>query len=128
MNSWYATLNRPALTPPDWIFGPVWTVLYVMIGISVFLYYRSPAKSHVWLTTGVLVLHLISNFIWTLLFFRLYSPLAALADILFLDASLGFLIIAFWMVSRPAAILLIPYLLWVSFATYLNLGFYWLNK
>ncbi|MEI6810116.1 MAG: TspO/MBR family protein [bacterium] len=127
MNPWYATLNRPALTPPDWIFGPVWTVLYVMIALSVFLYYRTPVRSYVWLTTGVLVLHLISNFIWTPLFFRLHSPTAALADILFLDMTLVILIFSFWMTSRPAAILLLPYLAWVSFATYLNYGFYKLN-
>lgn len=127
MNPWYATLNRPALTPPDWIFGPVWTVLYVMIGLSVVFYYRTPVRSYMWLTTGVLVLHLISNFIWTLLFFRLHSPAAALADILVLDISLVILILSFWTANKPAAILLLPYLAWVSFATYLNYGFYKLN-
>lgn len=127
MNPWYQTLNRPALTPPDWIFGPVWTILYLMIGLSIYLYYRSPEKPYIVPTTIMLVLHLVSNFFWTYLFFGRQSPAAALADIIFLDISLVMLILSFWMASRTAALLLVPYLAWVSFATYLNHGFYRLN-
>lgn len=127
MNVWYSTLSRPPLTPPDWIFAPVWSVLYVTITVSIVLYYRSPAKSQVWLTTGILVFHLIANFIWTALFFRLQSPALALADILFMDISLVVIIISFWSSSRAAAVLLIPYLIWILFATYLNFGFFILN-
>lgn len=127
MNTWYEQLNRPALTPPGWVFGPVWTVLYAMIAISILLYYRSPGKQYVVVTTVVLVVHLISNFIWTWLFFRLQSPLLALVDIVVLDCTLLALIALFWQTNRIAAGLLVPYLLWVLFATYLNWGFYRLN-
>lgn len=127
MNAWYSSLQRPALTPRDWIFAPVWSLLYATIAIAIILYYRAAVKSHVGLTTAILVLHLAANFIWTYLFFKLHSPAAALADIIFLDLSLMSLILIFWQASRPAAIILFPYLAWVLFATYLNYGFYKLN-
>lgn len=127
MNEWYSTLMRPPLTPPNWIFGPVWTVLYVTIAASIFLYYKVRPGSHVAVTSAVLVIHLISNFIWSYLFFTLRSPAMALVDILVLDTTLILLIIWFWKESAPAGAILIPYMAWVLFATYLNFGFYRLN-
>lgn len=127
MNSWYSTLNRPPLTPPNWIFSPVWTVLYATIAVSVFSYYRSPSKPHVVLTTVLLSVHLLANFVWTYLFFGLRSPGVALADIIVLDVSLLLLIPLFWAAKPLSGAMLIPYLLWVLFATYLNYGFYRLN-
>lgn len=127
MNPWYSTLNKPPLTPPTWVFSPVWAVLYVTIAISVFTYYRTSSKRHVVLTTTVLSIHLSANFIWTYLFFGLESPGAALADIIVLDVSLFFLIRLFWKARPFSGAILIPYMLWVSFATYLNYGFYRLN-
>ena len=118
---------RPPLTPPNWIFGPVWTVLYVTIAASIFLYYKVRPGSHVAVTSAVLVIHLISNFIWSYLFFTLRSPAMALVDILVLDTTLILLIIWFWKESAPAGAILIPYMAWVLFATYLNFGFYRLN-
>jgi len=128
MNAWYAELNRPYLTPPNWLFGPAWTILYIMIAVSIIFYYKAPGKEHVLLTTAILVVHLIANFSWTPLFFGLQNPLLALIDILILDMTLLVLIYLFWQASTVASLLLIPYLLWVSFATYLNAGFYWLNR
>jgi len=128
MNAWYAELNRPFLTPPNWLFGPAWTILYIMIAVSIIFYYKASGKEHVLLTTGILVVHLIVNFSWTPLFFGLQNPLLALIDILVLDVTLLVLIYLFWQASTVASLLLIPYLLWVSFATYLNAGFYWLNR
>lgn len=127
MNAWYADLNRPPLTPPDWLFGPVWTALYIMILISIILYYCATDKPHVLRTSIVLVFHLILNFSWTGLFFGLRSPSLALIDIVLLDISLILLLRWFRQSSVLAAYLLIPYLIWVLFATYLNIGFYWLN-
>ncbi|MDD4870105.1 MAG: tryptophan-rich sensory protein [Kiritimatiellae bacterium] len=127
MNEWYSTLNRPTFTPPNWIFAPVWTVLYITIVISIFLYYRSSPKSHVVWTSAVLAVHLVTNFIWTYLFFELQSPAMALMDIVILDVSLAVLICWFWKSSVLAGALLLPYLAWVLFATYLNYGFYRLN-
>lgn len=128
MNTWYAELNRPYLTPPNWVFGPAWTILYIMIAIAIIVYYSTSGKEQVLLTTGILVVHLIVNFSWTPLFFGLQNPLLALLDILVLDVTLIVLIVLFWKASTPAGVLLIPYLCWVSFATYLNAGFYWLNR
>lgn len=127
MNNWYASLNRPPLTPPSWIFSPVWTILYVMIAVAIFLYYRTPAKSHGRLTTSVLIVHLAANFSWTWLFFGQQAPGLAFIDIVILDFTLVLLICAFWKTRQLAGALLLPYLGWVLFATYLNAGFYWLN-
>ncbi|MDP8236801.1 MAG: TspO/MBR family protein [Candidatus Erginobacter occultus] len=127
MNTWYADLNKPPLTPPNWVFSPVWIVLYVMIAVAIFLYYRSPDKRQVALTSALLALHLAANFAWTYLFFGLRSPALALADIVVLDVTLVLLIVRFWRASPPAGALLIPYLLWVLFATYLNIGIFSLN-
>ena len=128
MNTWYAELTRPPLTPPNWLFGPAWTILYILIAISIILYYKSPGKEQVLLTSGILIVHLIVNFSWTPLFFGMQNPLLALLDILVLDITLVLLIYLFWQASTIAAMLLIPYLCWVSFATYLNAGFWWLNR
>ena len=100
MNSWYSTLNKPALTPPDWVFAPVWTVLYATIAASIFIYYRSPEKRHVPLTTVVLAIHLTGNLVWTYLFFGLRSPGAALGDIIVLLGSLILIIEWFSKVNR----------------------------
>ncbi len=127
MNTWYETLNRPPLTPPNWIFSPVWTILYATIAISIYLYYRSPNKPGIGLTTAIIGFHLITNFSWTFLFFGLRSPGWALFDIVALDISLLVLIRRFRRARPLAGGLLIPYLLWVLFATYLNYGFYRLN-
>ena len=127
MNAWYSTLNRPPLTPPNWIFSPVWTVLYVTIAVAIVAYYRSPSKTHVGWTSALLIAHLATNFAWTWLFFSLRSPGMALVDILALDISLILLICLFWRASTFAGALLLPYLAWVLFATYLNFGFYRLN-
>ena len=127
MNTWYSTLNRPALTPPDWVFSPVWTVLYLMIAVSIVAYYRTPEKKHATLTTTVLAIHLAANFAWTYLFFGLKSPGVALIDIMVLDVSLLVLIPWFWQARPLAGALMLPYAGWIGFATYLNYGFYRLN-
>lgn len=135
MNTWYTQLNRPPLTPPDAIFGPVWTVLYAMIILSWTLFVittlqerrrgNTPLPYRIY---AVMAGHAVCNLAWTPLFFGLRSPGLALIDILLLDASLIVLIAGFWPRNRPAALLLLPYLIWVLFATYLNLGFWWLNR
>lgn len=124
---WYAALVRPPLTPPNWIFGPVWTVLYILIALSIFLYLRTPEKPGWRVTVPVLLVHLGTNFAWTGLFFGLQSPGLALIDLLVLDCTLVVLLQRFHRVRPLAAKLLLPYLAWVGFATYLNAGFLWLN-
>ena len=128
MNSWYDTLQRPKLTPPDWVFGPVWTVLYVMIAVSIFLFIRKYKSENGYGIYALIVLHLIFNFSWTGIFFGLKAPGLALIDILLLDISLVFMIRYFWQADVVSSILLWPYLIWVLFATYLNASFYILNR
>lgn len=128
MNDWYESLQRPALTPPNWIFGPVWTVLYVMIAVSIFLFVKNHKTESGYGIYVLIALHLISNFSWTSLFFGLKAPGLALADILFLGMSLILIIYYFWQTNRTASVLLWPYLTWVLFATYLNISFYLLNR
>jgi len=99
-----------------------------MIASSLYFYLRTKPKQHPETTVIVLVIHLVSNFIWTALFFSLQSPLLALLDIFVLDLSLAALIFLFQKTNRVAAALLLPYGLWVGFATYLNFGFYLLNR
>ncbi len=128
MNAWYEGMKKPPLTPPNWLFGPVWTMIYLMIASSLYLYLRTKSKHHPETTVTLLVIHLISNFIWTALFFSLQSPLLALFDIFVLDLSLAAIIFLFRKTNKIAAALLLPYGLWVGFATYLNMGFFLLNR
>ena len=126
--NWYATLNKLWFTPPNYVFGPVWTVLYIMMGIALYLvvsqgWEKKPVK------TGMLLfaLQLVANLVWSILFFGLHSPIAGLADIILLLALIIATIVAFYKVSKPAALLLVPYLAWVCIATCLNVGVVLLN-
>lgn len=128
MNGWYETLQRPLLTPPDWVFTPVWTTLYVMIVISLILFLRAYRREQGYGIYVLIVIHLIANFAWTGIFFGLQAPGLALIDILVLDMSLIVMVWFFRHINRMSSILLWPYLLWVLFATYLNAAFYVLNR
>ena len=127
MNGWYDSLVRPPLTPPDAVFGPVWTVLYIMIAVAIVLYYRSRPRQRLLSTTVILLVHIVTNLAWTTLFFVLKSPSLALVDIVLLDVTLVLLVRRFFAERRLAGLLLLPYLGWVLFATYLNTGFLVLN-
>jgi len=129
VRTWYPTLVRPSFAPPSWVFGPVWTTLYVMMGVASWLVWRQG-----WATPGVrraLVFYgvqLVFNLVWSWLFFGLQRPFLALLDIVVLLVLIGVTAIRFAAVSRGAALLLLPYLAWVAFATVLNGGFWWLNR
>ena len=99
-----------------------------MIAVSIILYFRAPDREHTIVAQIVLLIHIVTNFSWTFLFFGLQSLVLSLIDLLVLDLILLLLIFLFWKASLVAAALLVPYLFWVSFATYLNAGFYWLNR
>ncbi|MHC5058222.1 MAG: TspO/MBR family protein [Planctomycetota bacterium] len=128
MNEWYRGLKKPFGTPPNWVFGPVWTILYAMIAASIYLYVKKRTPEAGYGPLAILALHIVTNLIWTSLFFGLRSMALALVDILVLDVTLVVLIVLFWRTSRAASILLWPYMLWVSFATYLNAAFLLLNR
>jgi len=126
--TWYAVLVKPALNPPSWVFGPAWTMLYALMGVAVFLVWKAGWKrKEVRNALGVFGIQLFLNAIWSIIFFGLRSPGWALADIAALWLAIVWTIIVFYKISKPAAYLLIPYILWVSFASYLNYAIWTLN-
>ncbi len=124
---WYTHLVQPALTPPGWVFGPVWTILYILMGVAAWLVWqRYGLAGAVW-PLGLFILQLVLNTLWSYLFFGLQNPGGAFLDIVALWLSILASLIAFWQYYPPAGKLLLPYLLWVTFAVYLNLQFWRLN-
>ncbi|MBI4158532.1 MAG: tryptophan-rich sensory protein [Candidatus Yanofskybacteria bacterium] len=124
--SWYSTLTKPALNPPAWIFGPVWTTLYLLMGISLWLVWKSNSKEKskaIWLFAVQLAL----NAIWSPIFFGAQSIGSALAVIILLWAAIVLTILIFKKISRTAGWLMVPYIRWVSFASYLNYSIWILN-
>lgn len=126
--TWYATIVRPEFSPPNWIFGPVWTTLYALMGIAAFLVWRKGLdRKEVKVALGIFLLQLVLNSLWSIIFFGLQNPGAAFIEIIFLWLAIVATIIAFAKISKPAAWLLAPYILWVSFAAYLNYAIWALN-
>lgn len=126
--TWYATLAKPALNPPGWIFGPVWTMLYLLMGIAAFLVWnRGWDRKDVRGALAVFGLQLVLNAFWSIIFFGLHSPLWALIDIALMWLTIVWTMVLFYKVSKPAMWLLVPYILWVSFAVYLNYSIWILN-
>ncbi len=128
VTTWYATLNKPGFNPPNWLFAPVWTVLYVMMGIAAGLVWAR-GTHHLWVKTALyhFGFQLLLNASWSIVFFGLRQPFWALMVILALVIILGLTIRWFRVVSKPAAWLLVPYFLWVCFATALNYKIWELN-
>lgn len=129
VRAWYPTLVRPSFAPPTWVFGPVWTTLYVMMGVASWLVWREGfARPEVRSALAIYGVQLVFNLVWSWLFFGLQRPFVALLDIIVLLVLIGMTVLRFATVSRGAALLLLPYLAWVAFATVLNGGFWWLNR
>ena len=125
---WYASLARPPLSPPNWLFGPVWAVLYVMMAVAAWLAWRVPVSGNGGQPALALWgAQLAVNALWTPVFFglRLLGP--ALGVIVLLFGAVAATAVAFWRLDRVAGYLLCPYLAWLGFASYLNAGFWWLN-
>ncbi|MEM3590340.1 MAG: TspO/MBR family protein [Candidatus Bathyarchaeia archaeon] len=119
--TWYAGLRKPDITPPNWVFAPVWTTLYILMGASLFLVWNAGLdKGPVRRSIILFGIQLLMNAIWSYLFFGLRSPLLGLVWIMALWVSIALTIASFSKVSKAAASLLIPYLIWVTFASYLN--------
>lgn len=128
ISDWYVTLEKPLFAPPNWIFGPVWIILYFLMGVSLYIVWENELKSKsrkVFFT--VFGIQLILNALWSLLFFGLKSPLLGLVDIILLDIMVIFTIIYSKSISKLAAILLVPYLVWIIFASILNFAIFLLN-
>jgi len=126
--TWYAALAKPALTPPAWVFAPVWTVLFILMGIALYIVWsKGWGQKKVQVAMVIFAVQLALNVLWSYLFFGLQAPFFALLEIGLLWVAILMTICAFYRVSIPAAALLVPYLLWVTFAAYLNYGIYALN-
>jgi benzodiazapine receptor len=121
-------LNKPEWNPPSYIFGPVWTGLYFLMGIAWWLVVQSDVLSHKKKKAQVyFIIQLFLNFWWSILFFRLHSPLWAFVDIILLIVAISLTIFSFARISRIAAWLLVPYISWVCFAAFLNYSIWALN-
>ncbi len=132
ITGWYATLAKPSFTPPSWVFGPAWTILYALMGAALYLVWREKAhntenSSEVKPALFVFGLQLALNVLWSVVFFGLRAPGAALFEIILLWISVIASIVFFLRVSRDAALLLVPYFFWVSFAATLNFYVWLLN-
>ncbi len=128
VREWYATIEKPTFTPPGWVFGPVWTTLYLLTGVAAFLVWQKGLRSRaVRVALGWFVVQLVLNALWSPVFFGLHRIDLALVVVILLWAAIVVTIYRFFRVSRPAALLLVPYLLWVSFATVLNFSLWRLN-
>lgn len=129
LTDWYLTLKKPEITPPGWVFGPVWTLLYVMIGVAGWLVYEKVPRS--WLKiVGLTIyfLQLLANLLWTFFFFFLKNPFLAFIDILVLLGLIFGSILSFGLLKSRASILFIPYFLWTCYAAILNGMIYFYNS
>ena len=125
--TWYATLNKPAFSPPNYLFGPVWITLYFMIGVAFFLVWKNPGKVNIKIPVIVFSVQMVLNAAWSIIFFGMKSPMFAFFEIVVLWVFIVLCMVTFYPVSRAASWLLVPYFLWVSFASVLNFKIWMLN-
>ena len=128
VNDWYVTLNKPSFTPPNYLFAPVWTALYIMMGVAAGIVW-SKGYHHIWVKTALyhFVFQLLLNALWSIVFFGLKNPLGGMVVILALLTMIILTIKWFGVISKPAALLMVPYVLWVAFASALNYKIWELN-
>ncbi|MGZ7201354.1 MAG: TspO/MBR family protein, partial [Halobacteriota archaeon] len=126
--TWYASLNKPWFTPPNVVFGPVWTTLYILMGVALFLVWRTPRDRTRDLGIGLFAAQLAVNVIWTFAFFGLENTLHGVFAIIPLWILIAATIYQFYKVEKWASYLLVPYIVWVSIATALNVSVYVLNR
>lgn len=126
--TWYADLEKPFFSPPNWVFGPVWSLLYLLMGISLYLVWTAKGekvlKQKAYIAYGV---QLALNTLWSLVFFGLHAPWAGVVIIVLMIVAIVATMKSFWPLSKTATYLLVPYLAWVSFATLLNISIALLN-
>lgn len=126
--TWYETLNKPSFNPPNWLFGPVWTTLYILMGIAASIVWAEKKKKDQRKKGLILFsIQLVLNVLWSIVFFTFQAPTAACVMVVALWIGIFLSIRAFMPISKQAAYLLLPYLAWVSFASILNFSIAWLN-
>ncbi|AGA77767.1 tryptophan-rich sensory protein [Echinicola vietnamensis DSM 17526] len=128
ITTWYATLEKPPFNPPNSLFGPVWTVLYALMGVGIYLVWKSPDSPQRKKAIQVFIVQLVLNFCWSFIFFYFHLIGWAAIEIVLLLGMIIWMILIFRRVDKLAAYLQLPYLLWVSFATLLNVSIWWLNR
>lgn len=129
IENWYVLLEKPAFNPPAWIFSPVWTILYILMGISLYLVWvKGLQYPGVKPAISIFLIQLVFNTLWSILFFGLKNPFYAFIEIIFLWIAIILTVLQFSRVSKTASYLLLPYLLWVSFAMFLNYNIWILNS
>jgi tryptophan-rich sensory protein len=122
VRDWYPAIAKPSFTPPDWLFGPVWTTIFVLMAVAAWRVWRLPPAPPRTRALALFGVQLALNLLWSVLFFTLRSPPAALADIAALWLLILATLLSFHRLDRPAGLLLVPYILWVSLAVALNVG------
>lgn len=127
VNGWYRTLNKPSFNPPNYLFGPVWSLLYLLMGVSLFLILRSPKSPARSKAIAIFSSQLALNFLWSIIFFKFHYPGLALAEIILMWAMILWMIISFYRINKTAALIQLPYIAWVSFASILNAAIFYLN-
>lgn len=130
ITTWYPTIKKPSFNPPNWIFAPVWTILYIMMGVAGGIVWNriDMDEENVKKAFRLFIFQLALNALWSYLFFGLHNPLLALIEIVLLWLLIFETYVQFRKIDKTAGILFIPYLAWVSFATVLNASIWWLNK
>jgi tryptophan-rich sensory protein len=125
---WFATINKPSFNPPNWVFAPVWTTLYILMGIACWLVWKSNADGKIkTIAIGLYAVQLTLNFLWSFIFFYAHETGLALVEVMLLWLMIVLTIIWFSKISSLAALLMVPYICWVSFATVLNFYIWKLN-
>lgn len=125
--TWYSTLTKPSFNPPNWLFGPVWTGLYALMGLSLYLIWRSKPGLQKGFTEKLFYTQLILNAMWSILFFGLQNPSLALFEIIILWVLIVLTLLNAYRLNKTAGLLFVPYLMWVTFASILNWAIVMLN-
>lgn len=128
---WYNTIRKPSFTPPSWVFGPAWTILYILMGIASYLVWqkrvRDDANKYIYIALGLYAVQLLINWAWSPVFFGAHRPDISLGIIATMWVLIAICIVMFWRIRPLAGMLLLPYIAWVSFAFALNYQIYRLN-
>ncbi|MGB9200662.1 TspO/MBR family protein [Methanobacterium sp.] len=128
ISTWYSTLSKPWWSPPNWLFGPIWTTLYVLMGIALFLVWREGIhRKDVRFAILIFGVQLVLSLVWSVVFFSLHALFGSFVIVMLLWLAILANIIAFLIISKWAGLLLVPYIIWVSIASYLNYSVYLLN-
>ncbi len=127
INDWYVSINKPSFNPPNYLFGPVWTTLYILMGISFYMILQTASHEIRKKAVNIFSIQLLLNFCWSFIFFNFHLPGFAFVEIILMWISILMMIILFYKINKTAALLQIPYLMWVSFASILNGSIWYLN-